>query len=140
MLRQSANGMKISNKYLADCGTWTKKKKVQRELGGKNREEEEQRKLTCTWLHGGDWFFFFFFNYLFMPAEISIPGEIDRNWPEWPKLVEMGRKFFRGGIKGFLVPVCTPVRDFAVGTERYSQLQLRFANLNYIYTTFLLKK
>jgi hypothetical protein len=37
----------------------------------------------------------------------------------------MGRNFFRGGIRGFLVLVYTPVRDFSTfpaGTERYSQL------------------
>jgi hypothetical protein len=34
----------------------------------------------------------------------------------------MGRNFFRGGIRGFFVLVCTPVRDFSAETERYIQL------------------
>ena len=92
-------------------------------------------------MSGDLFFFFFFFSYLFMPAEISIPAEIGRNWLEWPKLTEMGRNFFRGGIRGFLIPVCTPVRDFPTvpaGTKRYIQLWILDYKMTYLLNFFFL--
>ena len=94
-------------------GTWTKKtkkkksKKRYRERVGRKKErrrrkkkkKKESRESSLVHDYGHmvviDFFFFFFFSYLFMPAEISIPTEIGRNWPEWPKLKNADSLFWK---------------------------------------------
>ena len=92
------------------------KEVAERELGRKNREEEG---VVTN-------FFFFFFSfsviYSCRPKLVYQP-----KLAGMPKLAEIGGNFFRGGTRGFLIPVCTPVRDFLAGTERYIQLWLIYA-------------
>ena len=67
-------------------------------------------------------FFFFFLTHNPVPAEISIPAEIGRNWSEQSKRAETPRNLARGGTRGFPVPVCIPARKIpsvSAGMERY---------------------
>ncbi len=89
-----------------------KKKKEERRRRKKEEEEEEEEGVVTD-----------FFSFLVI-------------YSCWPKLVyrpklagmtKTRRNFFRGGTRGFLIPVCTPVRDFLAGTERYIQLWLIYA-------------
>ena len=69
----------------------------------------------------GRYCFFFFLTQNPVPAEISIPVEIGRNWSEQSKRAETPRNLARGGTGGFPVPVFMPARKIPsvpVGTKR----------------------
>ncbi len=116
--------------FLGHLNKKKKKKKVKkrkRERAGRKKprrrgvEKKESREssLVHDYMVVTDFLFLFFFQLFIHPS---------RNWLEWPKLIEMGRNFFWGGRKGFLVLVCTSIRDFLavpIETERYSQLWLQ---------------
>ena len=132
MTCQSANGMKISNKYLRLTSRESlkgqvtalepkrqkkkkrKKKKKKRQRRRRAREEGKQRKLTCTWLW---WWliFFFFFSFSIIYScrpKLARMTETRRNgpklFPRWNKGVSrsglhIGKRFSgRSGQNGMV--------------------------------------
>ena len=113
-----------------------RRRKKKEEEGRRKKKKGRRRRADSRERLVIDLFFFYFFFPVIYSCWLKLVYR-----PKLAGMIETRRNFVRGGTRGFLVLVCTPVRDFLsilAGTERYIQLQLSLHTSIIIHTVHVL--